>query len=481
MHINKGKSLAQCLTDRTDYAKNPDKTNEGELVASFMCDADLVDSQFLLSKKLYLQKTGRTQANDVIAYQVRQSFKPGEISPELANQLGYELAEKITKGNHAFIVATHIDKSHIHNHIIWNSTNLSCDKKFRDFFRSGRAVAKINDLICLQNGLSIVENPKGKSKDYGGWLEENKPLNFSDKLRIAIDEALAEKPKTFDEFLSKMQSKGFEIKTGKHLSFKGVPQRSADNCNAIGLCGSKATDHAGQKKFTRLRSLGESYQEDILREVIEGKKTHKPQKRVARYNDKKINLAIDLQNQLNQKGAGYERWAKTFNLKQYAKTINYLTENNLLDYEELKVKAEGITDEFSAISDSIKSAEKRMTEISILQKNIAEFAKTKAIYEDYKKSGYSAKFKEEHITEILLHQAAKDHFKSLNLTKLPKMADLKTEYATLFAEKKKAYSKYNSLKKEMVEILNAKANVEQLLNIENMEQQQDKKRIDQTL
>lgn len=459
MHINKGKSLAQCLTDRTDYAKNPDKTDDGELVSSFMCDKDLVDSQFLLSKKIYLQKTGRTQTNDVIAYQVRQSFKPGEIAPELANKLGYQLAEKITKGSHAFIVATHIDKSHIHNHIIWNSTNLSCDKKFRDFFRSGRAVAKMNDLICLQNGLSIVENPKGKSKHYGSWLEENKPLNLSDKLRIAIDEVLAEKPKTFDEFLQKMQSKGYEIKTGKHLSFKG----------------------SEQKKFIRLRSLGESYAEDILREVIEGKKEHKPQKRVARYNDKRINLALDLQNKINQKGAEYERWVKTFNLKQYAKTINYLTENNLLNYEELKIKAEGITEEFSAISNSIKSAEKRMAEISILQKNIAQFAKTKAVYEDYKKSGYSSKFKEEHITEILLHQAAKDHFKGLNLKKLPKMADLKTEYATLLTEKKKAYSKYNSLKKEMVEILNAKANVEQLLDIQNDEKQQEKKRTEQSL
>lgn len=459
MHINKGKSLAQCLTDRTDYAKNPDKTDGGELVSSFMCDKDLVDSQFLLSKKIYLQKTGRTQTNDVIAYQVRQSFKPGEITPELANKLGYQLAEKITKGSHAFIVATHIDKSHIHNHIIWNSTNLNCDKKFRDFFRSGRAVAKMNDLICLQNGLSIVENPKGKSKHYGSWMEENKPLNLSDKLRIVIDEVLAEKPKTFDEFLQKMQSKGYEIKTEKHISFKGSEQR----------------------KFIRLRSLGESYAEDILREVIEDKKEHKPQKRVARYNDKRINLALDLQNKINQKGAGYERWAKTFNLKQYAKTINYLTENNLLNYEELKIKAEGITEEFSNISDSIKSAEKRMTEISILQKNIAQFAKTKAVYEDYKKSGYSSKFKGEHITEILLHQAAKDHFKSLNLKKLPKMADLKTEYATLLTEKKKAYSKYNSLKKEMVEILNAKANVEQLLDIQNDEKQQEKNRTEQSL
>jgi len=460
MHINKGKSLAQCLTDRTDYAKNPDKTDGGTLVSNYMCDADLVDSQFLLSKQIYLQKTGRKQKNDVIAYQVRQSFQPGEITPEIANQLGFQLAEKITKGNHAFIVATHIDKSHIHNHIIWNSTTLDCKKKFRDFFRSGRAVAQINDLICLQNGLSIVENPKGKSKDYGSWLEENKPLNFSDKLRIAIDEVVSEKPQNFEEFLSKMKSKGFEIKSGKHLAFKGV----------------------GQKKFIRLRSLGNDYQEDILREVIEGKKEHKPQKRVAKYNDRKVNLVIDLQSKINQKkGAGYERWAKTFNLKQFAKTMNYLTENNLLNDEDLKAKADSVTSEFSTLSGSIKSAEKRMTEIAVLRKNIVNFAKTKSIYEDYKKSGYSHKFKEENMAEILLHQAAKNHFKEIGLNKLPKMADLKTEYDGLFAEKKKAYAKYKALKKEKQEILNAKANVEQLLETEKTEEQSQKKKDEPSL
>ncbi|AMJ41448.1 relaxase/mobilization nuclease domain-containing protein [Anaerotignum propionicum] len=460
MHINKGKTLTQCLADRTDYAKNPDKTNSGELVSSFMCDADLVDSQFLLSKQIYLQKTGRIQKNDVIAYQLRQSFKPGEISPELANQIGYQLAEKVTKGNHAFIVATHIDKSHIHNHIIWNSTNLNCKKKFRNFWNSTKAIQKTNDLLCLQNGLSIIENPRGKSKNYGSWLEEEKPLNFSDKLRLAIDEVLAEKPENLDEFFSKMKSKGFEIKTGINLAFKG----------------------AGQRKFIRLRSLGKSYQENNLREVIEGKKEHKPQKRVRKYNDKKVNLVIDLQSKISQKkGAGYERWAKTFNLKQLAKTMNYLTENNLLNYEDLRAKAEVIINEFSRVSDSLKSAEKQMAEISILQKNIIDFAKTKAVYEDYKKSGYSSKFKEENITEILLHQAAKNYFKEVGLSKLPKMADLKIEYATLFTEKKKAYSKYNSLKKEMQEILNAKANVEQLLEFDEKEEHQQKKKAEQSL
>ena len=178
---------------------------------------------------------------------------------------------------------------------------------------------------------------------------------------------------------------------------------------------------------------------------------------------------------------GYERWAKTFNLKQLAKTMNYLTENNLLNYEDLKAKADGITSEFSSLTDSIKVAEKRIAENALLQKNIVNFAKTKAVYEDYKKSGYSPKFKEEHITEVLLHQAAKKHFKEAGLTKLPKMTELKTEYDTIFTEKKKGYAKYNALKKEMQEVLNAKANVEQLLEIDQNQQQEQKKKDEPSL
>ncbi|MGL4790824.1 MAG: relaxase/mobilization nuclease domain-containing protein [Anaerotignaceae bacterium] len=455
MHINKGKTLAQCLADRTDYAKNPVKTNNGELVSSFMCDTDLIDSQFLLSKKIYLQKTGRTQKNDVIAYQVRQSFKPGEITPELANKLGYELAEKITKGNHAFIVATHIDKSHLHNHIIWNSTTLNCHKKFRNFWNSTNAIRKINDLICLKNGLSIVENPKKKSKDYGSWLGEDRPLNFSDKLRIAIDEILLEKPKSFDEFLNRIKQKGYEIKAGKHVAFKS----------------------AQQKKFIRLRSLGEGYEEENLRCVIEGKKEHKPQKRISQYNNKRINLVIDLQSKINEKkGVGYERFVKTFNLKQFAKTINYLTENNLLNYEDLKAKSDSVINTTSSLSKIIKSAEKSMTENALLQKNIVNFAKTKDVYEDYRKSGYSPEFKEKNITEILLHQAAKKYFKEVGLTKLPKMSELKNQYDNLLAQKKKDYAKYSDLKKERQELLNAKANVEQLLEIDQKQQSQQNKK-----
>ena len=164
MHLNKGKTLAQCLHDRTAYATNPEKTNDQELITAYECDPKIADSEFLLSKKQYEILTGRKQKNEVIPYQVRQSFKPGEISPEEANCVGYEFAERFLKGNYAFIVCTHTDKAHIHNHIIWNSTSLDHKRKYRDFFRSARAVRKLSDLICTEHNLSVIEKPKGKGK-----------------------------------------------------------------------------------------------------------------------------------------------------------------------------------------------------------------------------------------------------------------------------------------------------------------------------
>lgn len=349
MHQNKGKSIADCLADRTDYAKNPDKTNNGEYISSYECDPKTVQGEFLLSKRIYSDITGREQKNDVIAYQIRQSFKPREITPELANQVGYELGMRFTKGNHAFFVATHIDKAHIHNHIIFNSTSLDCTKKFRDFLGSGRAIRKISDRICLENGLSIIENPKRGKNHYGKWLGDKKPVAHSEKLRNSIDKILRKNPADFDEFLSEMKLAGYEIKSGKHISFKSERQ----------------------KKFIRLRSLGNGYSEEEIKAGIHGNKSFVDKKRVNERSKSTVNLLVDIQAKLQLgKGAGYERWAKIFNLKQMAQTINYLTENNLLIYEDLEKKAQDITDNFNQLSAQIKAVEKRMTEIASLKTHI---------------------------------------------------------------------------------------------------------------
>lgn len=457
MHQNKGKSIADCLADRTDYAKNPDKTNDGELLSSYECDPKTVQAEFMLSKRQYDDITGRQQASNVIAYQIRQSFKPGEISPELANKIGYELGMSFTKGKHAFIVATHIDKSHIHNHIIFNSTSLDCTKKFRDFLGSGRAIAKISDRICLENNLSIIEKPKRSKEHYGKWLGDKKTLSHSDKLRQTIDDMLALKPNTFDAFLQLIQGAGYEIKKGKYLAFKG----------------------AEQKKFIRLRSLGEGYSEDEIKAIIEGKAPQREVKKTAakqlNRQEKSVNLLVDIQAKLQQgKGKGYEQWAKIFNLKQMAQTVNFLQEHKLLAYSDLEEKAKKCTDTFDELNTQIKTAEKRIAEIQSLKKHIFNYAKTRDVYTEYRKAGYSQKFYEEHRADLTLHKAAKAAFEKLGVKKLPTIKALQAECDELFSAKNKAYSKYHTEKKEMQDILTAKANIDRLLGLEQEQKEKEK-------
>ena len=206
LHTGKGRSVGAAIRDIIDYVENPEKTNQGRLVSSYQCSARIADKEFLLAKKLYIQKTGRVRgADDVIAYQLRQSFAPGEITPEEANRLGRELAMRFTKGRNAFIVCTHIDKAHVHNHIVFSAVTLNCDRKFRDFRGSGRALARINDTLCIENGYSVVETPKHSGKSYNKWLGDRAGLSHRERLCCVIDEALKQKPESFAALLEKLQ------------------------------------------------------------------------------------------------------------------------------------------------------------------------------------------------------------------------------------------------------------------------------------
>lgn len=239
LHISKGETIAQSLKDRFDYGENPKKTQNKELITAYECDVESADAEFNLSKAKYKSITGREQKKDdnVIAYQIRQSFKPNEITPEEANQIGYELAMRWLKGNHAFFVATHVDKKHIHNHIYYNSTSLDCTHKFRNFYGSTFAVRRLSDRICIENNLSYVKNPKlhskSKFKHYGQWLDGKKSLTYQEKLRNQIDICLAEQPGNFDEFLNSMKSYGYEVKHGRGgaISFRIEGQERYTVCD----------------------------------------------------------------------------------------------------------------------------------------------------------------------------------------------------------------------------------------------------------
>jgi len=437
LHKNKGKSVAACLKSRTDYAQNPDKTNKGELVSSYECSPLTADEEFMLSKRQYELVTGRRQKNDVIAYQIRQSFKPGEITAEKANEVGYELAMRFTKGRYAFIVATHTDREHIHNHIIYNSTALDGTRKFRDFLLSGLAVQRLSDLICLEHQLSVIEIKPYRERQKRTLYPPRE--SNRDKLCAVIDNILLnEKPASFEVFLQKLEQQGYEIKRGKHTSVKG----------------------ARQKRFIRFRTLGAGYSEDEIKAVIAGEAEHLPYLKQPP-KEQPFHLLVDIQAKLSEgKSEGYARWAKRYNLKEMSKTLIFLQENKIGSIEEMQERVDAATGHYRELGDSIKVSEKRLAEIAVLKTHIINYAKTRPIYDAYRKTGYSKHFLEAHRTEITLHKAAKAAFDEAGLQKLPRVKDLDVEYAELLTKKKAAYPDYRKAKEEMQELLRAKRNVE---------------------
>lgn len=461
-HISKGETIAQSLADRFDYGQNPDKTQQGELISAYMCDPETADAEFLLSKAKYKAITGREQKKDadILCYQIRQSFVPGEITPEEANRIGYETAMRWTKGKHAFFVATHVDRKHFHNHIYYNSTALDCTRKFNNFWGSSFALRRLSDRVCLENGLSYIAHPKlkskGKYKHYGQWLGDNKPLTFQERLKAQIDICLAEKPSSMEAFLHAMEAAGYEVKQGRGdaISFRAK----------------------GQERFTRLRSstLGKGYGQEDIQAIIEGRAAPSG----GHTEPRKVNLIIDIQSRMRAgKGPAYERWAKVFNLKQMAATLQYLQENNLLEYEQLTERTAQATDRFHALSDKIKAIEAAANTNADLMAATVDYAKTRAVFEGYKATKYSRKYYAEHEADIELHRAAQATFKRiLSGAKLPKMDALKQERQSLTAEKKTAYKEYREAKKDMQELITAKANIDHLLGLTDTQKNKEMER-----
>lgn len=443
MHVNKGKSLAQCLENRIGYGKNPEKTGAGELISTYECAPETADAEFLLSKKQYQILTGRTQDSDVIAYQIRQSFRPGEITPEEANRIGYEFAMRFTKGEHAFIVCTHIDKKHIHNHIYWNSTKLDCLGKFRDFHRSGKAVRELSDLICIEHKLSVIENPKRHGISYNKWLGAQAKLSHREELRILIDEALAKNPHSMEALLELLSTSGYSVKRGKNITLV----------------------KAGQKNI-RLNSLGEGYTEKELFAVISGANTHTPRKTRRMTAPQKARLIAEIEEKLNGR---HSQWDSVRILKQMAQSVLYVQQHDFEDFDALAAKSDFVTARVSELSETVRSAEKRMAEIATLKTHIINYSKTRNVYAGYRKAGYSKKYLAEHESDIIIHKAAKKAFDDLGVKKLPTVKSLSAEYAGLLAQKKTAYAEFAAAKKEMRELLVHKANVEYILSLEEQE------------
>ena len=452
LHKNKGKSVAACLKSRTDYAQNPDKTEQGQLVSSYKCSPLTVDEEFMLTKRQYELVNGRRQKSDVIAYQIRQSFKPGEITAEEANKVGYELAMRFTKGKYAFLVATHTDREHIHNHIIYNSTALDCSRKFRDFLLSGLAVQRLSDLICLEHQLSVIEKKPYRERQKR-VLYPPKESN-RDRLCGIIDTILAEKPEDYEAFLQKLEQQGFEVKRGKHTAVKGK----------------------GQKRFIRFQTLGTGYSEEEIKAVLEGKAKHQPYQRMLP-KEQPLQLLVDIQGKMAEgKSVGYKKWATKFNLKEMSKTLLFLQEQKISSVDELRERAAAATERYHAMGDSIKAAETRLAEIAVLKTHIINYAKTRSIYEAYRKAGYSKRFLEANRESIALHKAAKAAFDEAGLKKLPKVKELSIEYVELLKKKKAEYPSYRKARERMQELMKAQKNVEMFFADNRSEQEQQQTR-----
>ena len=276
IHVNKGKTAWQCIAARLDYIMNPQKTDDGILISTYACSPETAADEFMLFRQEYQASTGRTHENEVIAYHVRQSFRPGEITPEKANEVGRKLAERITGGNHAFMVATHIDKRHIHNHIIFCSTDLEGRRKYRDVKRSARALAQISDDLCQENGLSVIENPRDKTITYDQWQGNQRKFTHRDELRMIIDAALRMQPDGFDALMQLLEDAGCLIKRGAQISIK--PPEG--------------------KQYIRLDTLGPEYDEASLRKSLTGKHAHIPKIPRVDFTEKQIRQLVDIEAKL---------------------------------------------------------------------------------------------------------------------------------------------------------------------------------------
>ena len=351
MAVTKIKPVKSTLSKALDYIENPDKTDGKMLISSFGCSYETADIEFGYTLSQALDKGSN------LAFHLIQSFAPGEVDYEKAHEIGKQLADAVTKGQHEYVVTTHIDKGHIHNHVIFCAVNFVDHHKYNSNKRSYYGIRNMSDKLCRENGLSVVVPGKGsKGKSYAEYQAEKTGTSWKGKLKIAVD-ALIPQVSSFEELLTRLQAAGYEIKPGKYVS-----------CRA-----------PGQERFTRLKTLGADYTEEAIRERIAGRRAKAAK---APREQRDVSLLIDIENSIKAaQSKGYEQWAKIHNLKQAAKTMNFLTEHKIEQYADLVSRIEEMAAESGQAADALKNAEKRLAEMAVLIKNVSTYQKTKPVYD----------------------------------------------------------------------------------------------------
>ena len=449
MAVTKIKAIRGTLSKALAYIMNPEKTDDKMLVSSYGCATETAAQEFEWTRKIAEQQ-GMNPVK-IIARHVIQSFDVGEVSPELAHEIGKQFADEILGGKYEYVLTTHIDKGHVHNHLIFNAVDFVDHHAYKSYKKIYYDMRAASDRLCKENGLSVIPPSQGKGMSYKEYTEAKRGTSWKQKLKQTIDRNII-MAKDYDEFLKLMQDAGYEIKPGKYISFRAE----------------------GQERFTRAKTIGENYTEERIKERIQGRNPRKRQMQTGR---KGISLIGDIQDRIKLiDSKGYEHKAKLTILKEAARTLNYLTENNLLQYADLEKKVEDIHSSYARTGEELKSVEARLREIQPLIKNIANYQKLKPVDDAYTKAKDKSAFRAKHEAELVIFEAAKSTLLAMQGDqKLPSLKSLQTEQQRLLEDQQRLYDERAKLKKEARVIDTMKANVDDFLS-PTAAQDRDKKR-----
>ena len=437
MAVTKIKAIRGTLSKAIAYILNPEKTDEKLLVSSYGCASETAAREFEWTRKIAEQK-GMNPVR-IIARHVIQSFEIGEVTPELAHEIGKQFADEILGGKYEYVLTTHIDKDHVHNHLIFNAVDFVDYHAYKSYKRIYYDMREVSDRLCKENGLSVIPPSQNKGMDYKEYTEAKRGTSWKQKLKQTIDR-LVITAKDYDDFLRLMQEAGYEIKTGKYTSFRAE----------------------GQERFTRSKTIGENYTEERIKERIAGRTPRRSQRQAT---PKGISLIGDIQERIRLiDSKGYEYKAKLTILKEAARTLNYLTENNLLQYADLEKKVEDVHSSYDRTGKELKVVEARLREVQPLIKNISNYQRLKPVYDAFQKAKDKPSFKAKHEAELVIFEAARSTLLAMQGDeKLPSLKTLQAEQQRLLDEQQRLYDERAKLKKEVKQIETIKSNVDTFL------------------
>ena len=437
MAVTKIKAIRGTLSKAIAYILNPEKTDEKLLVSSYGCASETATREFEWTRKIAEQK-GMNPVR-IIARHVIQSFEIGEVTPELAHEIGKQFADEILGGKYEYVLTTHIDKDHVHNHLIFNAVDFVDYHAYKSYKRIYYDMREVSDRLCKENGLSVIPPSQNKGMGYKEYTEAKRGTSWKQKLKQTIDR-LVITAKDYDDFLRLMQEAGYEIKTGKYISFRAE----------------------GQERFTRSKTIGENYTEERIKERIAGRTPRRNRRQTV---PKGISLIGDIQERIRLiDSKGYEYKAKLTILKEAARTLNYLTENNLLQYADLEKKVEDVHSSYDRTGKELKDVEARLREVQPLIKNISNYQRLKPVYDAFQKAKDKPGFKAKHEAELVIFEAARSTLLAMQGDeKLPSLKTLQTEQQRLLDERQRLYDERAKLKKEVKQIETIKSNVDTFL------------------